>query len=53
MGRTVAELGAAMPADEFQGHLEDLGLVREPEPEPEQMTEQRMAELLGLIDDGK
>lgn len=50
MGRTLAELGAAMPAEEFQGHLEDLGFVRDPEPEPEQMTEGRMLELLGLKD---
>lgn len=50
MGRTVAELGAVMPAEEFQGHLEDLGMVRADEPEPVPMTEQLMAELLGLND---
>lgn len=53
MGRTLAELGAAMPAEEFQGHLEDLGLVRELEPEPVPMTENLMGELLGIEGYGK
>lgn len=49
MGCTVAELAERMSADEFQGHVEDLIGVRfEEEEEAEQMTPERMAELLGI-----
>lgn len=47
MGCTVDEIAERMSSDEFQGHVEDLIGVQFEE-EAEQMTPERMAELLGL-----
>ena len=47
MGCTVGELAERMSADEFQGHVEDLIGVQFEE-EAEQMTPERMADLLGV-----
>lgn len=46
LGCTVDELSERMSADEFQGHLEDMGLIKGND--EQSITEDSMKAMLGL-----